>query len=127
MDRHVRARLKNEKVIWFVTSGRNGRPQAVPVWFHWDGDSLFVMSQDGVKVRNIRQNPYVQLHLNSDEAGDDVVRISGRATILKSRPPGRARAYLRKYRQDIRDLGGTVEGFEKRYRFPVRVTRLRYH
>lgn len=127
MDRHARSRLKNDKVIWLVTAGRSRRPQAVPVWFHWDGDSFFIMSQDGIKVRHIRQNPFVQLHLNSDEVGDDLVRVSGRATILKSKPAARARAYLRKYRQDLRDLGANVDEFEKTYRFPIRVARLVYH
>ena len=127
MDRHVRSRLQKEKVIWLVTADRAAKPQAVPVWFHWDGESFLIFSVDGAKARHVRANPNVELHLNSDEVGDDLVRVSGHATILRSRPAARARAYLRKYRSDIRDLGASVDDFERRYHNPIQVTRLRYH
>ena len=87
MDRHVQSRLKKELVIWLVTAGSDRRPQAVPVWFLWDGKSFLIYAQPGVKVRHVKANPFVELHLNSDEAGDEVVRVSGYATIPKSHPP----------------------------------------
>lgn len=128
MDRHVRSRLKNESVIWLVTVGRDRHPQAVPVWFLWDSKSILIYAQAGVKVRHVRENPYVELHLNSDEAGDDVVRVAGIAAISKSQPPAdRAPAYLRKYRRSILGIGMSVGDFAENYRYPIRVTRLRYH
>jgi PPOX class probable F420-dependent enzyme len=126
-SKHVQSRLKKEIVIWLVTAGRDRRPQAVPVWFLWDGKSFLIYAVPGIKVRHVKANPYVELHLNSDEVGGDVVRVSGYATIPKSQPPAhREPAYVRKYRGDIEALGMTVEDFAKQYLHPIRVRRLRF-
>ena len=128
MDRHVQSRLKKELVIWLVTAGSDRRPQAVPVWFLWDGKSFLIYAQPGVKVRHVKANPFVELHLNSDEAGDEVVRVSGYATIPKSHPPSNKEpAYMRKYLGPIKGLGMTAEGFAERYHYGIRVRRLRFH
>src|SRR5689334_9629234 len=60
LDRHVQARLKKEPVIWLVTASKAGRPQAVPVWFIWDGKSFLIFAQPGVKVNQIKANPHVE-------------------------------------------------------------------
>jgi len=128
MDRHVRARLKRENVIWLATAGRDRRPQAVPVWFIWDGSSILIYSQAGVKVRHVRENPHVELHLSTDEAGEDVVRVSGEATIPKSHPPAsKSAAYLRKYRSQILGLGMSMDDYADKYRYPIRVRSLKFH
>ena len=128
LARHVQSRLKKEIVIWLVTAGRDRKPQAVPVWFLWDGTSFLIYAQPGIKVRHVKTNPYVELHLNSDFVGDDVVRVSGYATIPKSQPPAhREPSYVRKYRDQIEGLGMTVEGFAEQYPYPIRVRRLRFH
>lgn len=125
MDRHVQSRLKGEQVIWLVTAGRDRKPQAVPVWFLWDGRSFLVYAQNGVKVRHVRENPNVELHLNSDEAGDDVVRASGQAAIEEWTRP--SASYVRKYRGAIKNLGMSLDGFFHDYGNAIRVTRVRYH
>ena len=128
MDRHAQARLKRENAIWLVTAGRDLQPQAVPVWYLWDGTSFLIYAQPGIKVRHVRENPNVGLHLNTDEAGEDVVRASGSATIPRSQlPADKERAYLRKYRSQILNLGMSVEDFAEKYRYPIRVRRLRFH
>jgi len=127
-SKHIQSRLKKENVIWLVTAGRDRRPQAVPVWYLWDGKSFLIYAQPGIKVRHVKANPYVELHLNSDPVGDDIVRVSGYATVPKSQPPAhREPAYLRKYRDQIEGLGMTVEGFAEQYSYPIRVRRIRFH
>jgi hypothetical protein len=42
--KHVQTRLKRELIIWLVTTGKDGRPHSVPVWFWWDGKSFLVYS-----------------------------------------------------------------------------------
>jgi PPOX class probable F420-dependent enzyme len=128
LSRHVQGRLEKELVVWLVTAGRDRHPQAVPVWFLWDGKSFLIYAQPGVKVRHVKANPYVELHLNSDEVGDDLVRVSGYATIPKSQPPAHKEpAYVRKYRRHIEGLGMTAESFAVQYPHPIRVRRLRFH
>ena len=128
MDRHTQARLKNDRVVWLVTAGRDRKPQAVPVWFLWDGKSFLIYAQPGIKVRHVRTNPYVELHLNTDESGNEVIRASGYATLLKAQRGIRLHpAYLRKYARAIRELGITPEDFARDYHFPIRVRRIRFH
>jgi len=38
---HVDQRLREEPMIWFTTVRADGRPHTVPVWFWWDGSSLY--------------------------------------------------------------------------------------
>ena len=127
MDRHTESRLKKELVIWLVTAGTDAHPQAVPVWFVWDGKSFLIHAQDGIKVRHIRENPFVELHLNSDQLGDDVVRVSGRATVSQKPPAHENALYLRKYGKSIRDLGTRPESFSETYHNVISVKRLRFH
>jgi PPOX class probable F420-dependent enzyme len=126
-SKHVQSRLKREIVIWLVTAGLDRRPQAVPVWFLWDGKSFLIYAVPGIKVRHVKANPYVELHLNSDPVGGDVVRVSGYATIPKSQPPAHKEpAYIRKYREQIEGLGMTIEDFGRQYVYPIRIRRLRF-
>lgn len=127
MDRHTESRLKKEIVIWLVTAGADGKPQAVPVWFLWDGRSFLIHSRSGVKVRHLKENPNVELHLNSDEVGDDLVRASGRATVTQSPPAYKNASYMRKYGRQIKDLGTTPEDFSAIYHNVVRVRNVRFH
>ena len=125
LDRHVQARLKREQVIWLVTAGADRHPQAVPVWYFWDGKSFLIYAVPGTKARHVRENPYVEVHLNTDEVGEDVVRAAGRATIARSRKP--SPGYVRKYRRAIENLGMTVDDFFEQYRNPIQVRRLKFH
>jgi PPOX class probable F420-dependent enzyme len=128
MDAHTRSRLKTENAIWIVTAGKDCRPHAVPVWFWWDGKTFLIYAVPGQKTRNIRENPYVELHLNTDEAGEDVVRVEGRASIPRSQPPAyKVRGYIRKYGDQIKDLGMTAQKFSEDYHVPIRVRPTRFH
>ena len=128
MDRKLAARLKKELVIWFVTASRDGKPQSVPVWFQFEDDSFLIYSAPGVKERHVRENSNVELHLNTDDVGDIVVRVSGQAKIVKNEPPAhRVPVYVRKYGGQIKGFGWTNEEFSRRYPHVIRVRNLRWH
>jgi PPOX class probable F420-dependent enzyme len=129
VDRKLAARLKKELVIWFVTASRDGKPQSVPVWFlYQDDDSFVIYSAPGVKERHVRENPNVELHLNTDDVGDVVVRVSGQAKIVKSEPPAhKVSVYIRKYGAQIKGFGWTPEEFSRRYPHVIRVRSLHWH
>ena len=63
-------RLNREAVAWLTSIRADGQPQSSPIWFYWDGTSLWIRSQAHAgKVANIAANPRVAFHLNSDEHG----------------------------------------------------------
>jgi PPOX class probable F420-dependent enzyme len=127
-DRQITSRLKKELVIWLVTAGKDLQPQAVPVWYLFEGDSFLIYSAPGIKARQVRENPKVQLHLNTDELGDVVVRITGRAKMSRTDPPAhRNKAYIRRYGDQIKGFGWTPEEFTRRYPHAIRVRDLKFH
>ncbi|WP_426242139.1 pyridoxamine 5'-phosphate oxidase family protein [Nocardioides sp. LHG3406-4] len=82
---HAEQRLLYEQEIWITTVRPDGRPQASPVGFLWDGASFLILSQpESQKVRNLRGNPHVALHLEIDrqaERDGGVVTLEGVAEL----------------------------------------------
>jgi PPOX class probable F420-dependent enzyme len=121
-------RLRQDLVVWLATVGPDGHPHAVPVWFWWDGSAFLVYSVPGQKVEDIRQNPSVALHLNSDPEGGGVLRVDGTARIDPDQPPAhQVPSYLRKYREQIRGLGSTPKVFAEKYHVAIRIQPTRFH
>jgi hypothetical protein len=74
---NVDRRLASMREIWIATASPRGRPDAVPVWFWWDGRvAYFTCKAATVKPRNIAYEPNVVLH-NGD--GTDPIIVKGRA------------------------------------------------
>lgn len=95
-------RLEEESVGWLTTSGADGQPQSSPVWFIWDGESLWLRSQARAgKIRNIEANSRVAFHLADDGHGGNILTIEGTAS-LEPEPADLLDAYLRKYDVAIR-------------------------
>jgi PPOX class probable F420-dependent enzyme len=124
--RHVNRRLRQEQIIWLTTVDAQNTPQPRPVWFHWDGETVLIFSEQGkAKLRHIAQNPRVSLNFNTDEDGGDVAVVIGEARILDEPPPQeRVKNYLSKYRRGIKSLDMTVEEFRAAYRVPILVAPL---
>jgi PPOX class probable F420-dependent enzyme len=123
LSKHALARLKKEIVVWLATTNPNGGPLVVPVWFLFDGKTFLIYSVPGQKLRNIERNPLVALHLNSNPEGGDIVRMTGKAQLLKRQPPAhKVPAYIRKYRSLIKSYGWTPESFAADYGVPIRIT-----
>jgi nitroimidazol reductase NimA-like FMN-containing flavoprotein (pyridoxamine 5'-phosphate oxidase superfamily) len=73
----VDARLHSLREIWISTASPGGRPDAVPVWFWWDGESVyFTTKAHSRKARNLGRQPAVTLH-NGD--GADPIILKGDA------------------------------------------------
>jgi len=72
--------LRSPRSIWLSTSRPDGRPHAVPVWFIWDGVSIFFTTpRRSQKGRNLVHQPAVVVHAGD---GDDVVILEGIARIV---------------------------------------------
>jgi len=120
-------RLRTEQILWLTTVRADGQPQASPVWFLWDGEAFLVFSQPGAqKLRNLAANPRVAVHLDTDEAGEDVVTIEGTAAVDPDAPPSdQLEAYVAKYREGIRALGWTPAKLAKDYSVAIRILPVR--
>jgi len=116
-------RLADEGVAWLTTAGADGQPQSSPIWFIWDGSSLWLRSQARAgKVRNIEANPMVAFHLADDGNGGDIVTIEG-AAALESEPPELLDAFMAKYDEAIRTaLQTTPEQLAVDYPTTIHIT-----
>jgi PPOX class probable F420-dependent enzyme len=127
LDSSARARadrrLRSEQVLWLTTVRADGQPQASPVWFLWDGETLLIFSQPSAqKLRNLAANPRVAVHLDTDEAGEDVLTIEGTAAVDPDAPPSnQLEEYQVKYRDGIRAIGMTPERLARDYSVAVRI------
>lgn len=121
-------RLGEEEIAWLTTVRPDGQPQSVPVWFWWDGETFLIYSQQGrQKLRNISQNARVDLNLNSNVHGGDVVRAEGMAEVVEDAPLAtEVGPYLEKYREAIARIGYDPEGFARAYSVALRVTPARW-
>jgi PPOX class probable F420-dependent enzyme len=76
----IDARLRSLREIWVTTADASGRPDAVPVWFWWDGsDAWFTTKATSRKARNLAERPHVVLH-NGD--GADPIILKGIAEVV---------------------------------------------
>ncbi|MEV0356889.1 TIGR03667 family PPOX class F420-dependent oxidoreductase [Nocardia sp. NPDC050697] len=119
----VAERLESEQIVWLTTVGPSGTPQPNPVWFLWsDGTVLIFSKPDQAKVRNIRRNPRIALHLNSTATGGDVVVLTGTAHIEEVTPSdAETRALLAKYREGLASLDISGSEFSETYSAAIRI------
>ncbi len=68
---YVGERLKESPAYWVCTVDAQNRPHAIPIWGAWVDGVLYleVGSPDTAKVRNMKRNPNVSVHL------DDSTRV----------------------------------------------------
>jgi PPOX class probable F420-dependent enzyme len=120
-------RLRAEKVAWITTFAADGQPQSSPVWFLWDQGEFLVYAQPhSWKVRNIRAQPKVSLHLNSDADGGRVVTFEAAARISEGQAPAHQVAgYVAKYRDAIAGLGWSPEQMAADYSTALTITPIR--
>ena len=124
LERKAKKMIKNEYVIWLTTVDSARTPQPRPVWFIWDNDSFLIFSQPKAhKVQHLRQNDSVSLHFNTDKTGDkDVIVYIGKAVLDSNTPSAnKVSAYLKKYREGIKEIGMTPEKFGSEYSVVIRV------
>lgn len=72
--------MRAARTIWLATTRPDGRPHAVPMWFVWRSDAIYMMSRREMqKAVNVRHQPWVVLHLAS---GDDAIIVEGSAVCV---------------------------------------------
>jgi PPOX class probable F420-dependent enzyme len=125
IDPNADERLRTDLVGWLTTVARDGTPQASPVAFLWDGETVTVWSEpDAPKVTNLVENHRCSFHLNSDEYGLAVVAIEGTAHLPPNGPLGNeVPAFLEKYADVFgRAWAGDSDEAAARYRQQIVIT-----
>ena len=120
----VARRLREEKVVWLTTVGRDGTPQPNPVWFLWDGaDSVLVYNRpDAQRLRHLADRPQLALNFDGNGHGGDIVVITGTAQRDDTVPAADVHeAYLAKYHDDMVRVSRSVEQFAQQYSVPLRI------
>ena len=122
------ALLKTGIVLWFGSTRPDGRPHIVPVWFSWDGETFFFMTQpESQKVKNIKHEPRVTVALDDTIGGHDAMVFEGVASLepepaLTATPP----EYVAKYEPRLTLMKESVEDLARIYSQVVRVRPTRY-
>jgi PPOX class probable F420-dependent enzyme len=123
-------RLEHEHHVWLTTVSPAGQPQPSPIWFLWIDDEVYLLSRaDTPRPANIRANPRVAAHFDSDGDGGGITVIEGEARIVHERatiadvPP----AYVAKYVDRLAAFGWTIESMLVDYPVEIRIrpTRVR--
>lgn len=90
----VRARLRDEQIIWLTTVAASGTPQPNPVWFLWQpdrgdawGDGSFLIYHDNSarRLRTLTERPRVSLNFNSVD-GSGITVFTGVVELLDGHP-----------------------------------------
>jgi PPOX class probable F420-dependent enzyme len=90
-DAQARAeqRLHEQTIVWLTTVTAGGQPQTSPVGYVWDRATFVIISRPAApKVRNLRTNPRVSLHLDLDSNAESysVLTIEGVAALDSGTP-----------------------------------------
>jgi PPOX class probable F420-dependent enzyme len=115
--------LHSESVVWLSSVSPDGAPHLVPIWFSWDGDTIFIASKPHAKkVANLRRNPSVMLALGEPDDDFDVGMIQGLAE-LPTEPAAALLPpeHLAKYRDQMREIGLSREEFLATYSQVIRI------
>ena len=126
----VQRRLRDERVIWVTTVGKDGTPQPNPVGFLFQDDRSILIYNDvkANRVNHVVERPQVALHFDGDGTGGDIVVFTGTARRADDVPPPHEnQAYVAKYGDGMARLSGSIEKFGKRFSVPLRIeiTRVR--
>ena len=116
-------RLERELIAWLTTVNAAGQPQSSPVWFLWTGSELMLASLEKTpRAANIRANPLVSFHLDSDWEGGDILTLEGEARIDESPLPEAEKvAYFAKYDAKISEYGWTRGSMLRDYPVVIRI------
>jgi preprotein translocase subunit YajC len=118
----ARERLEQARNYWVATASAKARPHAAPIWGLWQDDAFYFSTARGSrKGRNLAENPYALVHL---ESGDEVVTIEGEVVeVADAKELARlAAAYGKKYTLEItfEDAGSVVYALRPRLAFAWR-------
>ncbi len=79
--------LNETRLARLATADADGQPHVVPVWYLWDGESLWISTfQSTRKVRMLRQNPRCAVVVDDEREGLELrgVMMQGAAELVRA-------------------------------------------
>ena len=116
--------LADDIVAWLTTVAPDGTPQSSVICFLWERGSILFWSKPNVpRIRNIRLNPRVAFHLQSDPFGDHAFTLEGIACIEEDAPRSDEHGvYLAKYLEPYAHWGMDAKQTADEFPVAIRVT-----
>jgi PPOX class probable F420-dependent enzyme len=77
--------LSVPRMARMATTGSNGKPHLVPVWYYYDGTNILVTAAKGTKrVKNIKYNPNVSIVIDIVEGkAEDISYLNAKAVVIE--------------------------------------------
>ncbi len=78
--------LEEPLIARMATADASGQPHAVPVWYGWDGESIWISSYRNTrKVADLQQNPKISIVIDvaGDAGGTKAVIFEGAVSLVK--------------------------------------------
>lgn len=71
-----------------ATNGPDGAPQLTPVWYLYEGGTLYISAQvDTVKIRNLRRDPALSVCIDGGRGDSRYVVMRGQAQLIEPHEP----------------------------------------
>ena len=77
--------LAEPRIARMATANKDGQPHVVPVWYAWDGNTLWISAYtDTRKVKDLQENPLISVAIDevSLEGKTQAVILEGKAVLL---------------------------------------------
>ena len=77
--------LSEPRIARMATANREGQPHVVPVWYAWNGNTLWISAYaDTRKVKDLQENPLISVAIDevSPEGKTQAVILEGKAVLL---------------------------------------------
>jgi len=77
--------LAEPRIARMATANKIGQPHVVPVWYAWDGNTLWISAYaDTRKVKDLQENPLISVAIDevSQDGKTQAVILEGKAVLL---------------------------------------------
>jgi PPOX class probable F420-dependent enzyme len=77
--------LSVPRMARMATTGSNGKPHLVPVWYYYDGTNILVTATKGTKrAKNVKNNPNISIVIDIVEGkAEDISYLNAKAVVIE--------------------------------------------
>jgi PPOX class probable F420-dependent enzyme len=77
--------LSVPRMARMATTGSNGKPHLVPVWYYYDGTNILVTATKGTKrAKNVKNNPNASIVIDIVEGkAEDISYLNAKAVVIE--------------------------------------------